>query len=295
MFFVDELVDLKMYKKKFLYPINNANKKLGSAVILLSPNMDSSIGIINHELVDNRFIRSYYVEKSILYVIQQEGGIPVLKKEDDIILENIRDITLEKKDVVYTGYPMDIEDVAPVINQDSVKDFCKEYRIKDLKYPITVNIFRKTICPPSKNRNINVSTKYEYGHRIYKNYTAYLRYEMIEYILKESLDKSNDKFRDKMIAGVALYESGLYNIHKSKWVFDPRLKTVCEYIERYIDKHGKDRFVKDLKNNPSKPFILEGSNIDGIWEEELSEVVIPHKYTDFIDTSSEIIDLSENL
>ena len=47
MFFVDELKDFKMYKKKFLYPINSDNKKLNSAVILLSPNIESSIKIIN--------------------------------------------------------------------------------------------------------------------------------------------------------------------------------------------------------------------------------------------------------
>ena len=300
MFFIDELKDFKMYKKQFLYPIDTSNKKLGSAVVLLSPNMDSSTRIINHRLANNRFIKSYYIEKSILYVVQQENGLPVLKKEDDIVLESIRDITLEKNDVLYTGYPMDIEDVAPVINQDTVKDFCKKYKLKDIKYPITVNIYRKTICPQSKNQNINVSTKYEYGNRIYKNYTAYLRYEMIEYLLQESINKANNKFTDKLIAGTSLYESGLYDIHKSKWVFDPRLKTLCEYIERYINNYGKEKFVKNLKSSPDKPFILEGSNIDGIWDEDLSEVVIPHKYGEPTDVSSiigtrESVKISDNL
>ena len=69
MFFIDELKDFKLYKKRFLYPINDSNKKLGSAVILLSPNLDSSIRIINHELNVKKFFRSYYVDKSILYYI----------------------------------------------------------------------------------------------------------------------------------------------------------------------------------------------------------------------------------
>lgn len=300
MFFVDELKDLKMYKKKFLYPINDSNKKLNSAVVLLTPNLDSSIRVINHELANNRFVRSYYVEKSILYVIQQENGLPVLKKEDDVVLEALRDITIEKKDVVYSGYPMDIEDVAPVINQDTVKKFCSKYKLKGVKYPINVNIYRKTICPPSGGNNINVSTKYEYGHRIYKNYTAYLRYEMIEYLLKENLGNKNVQFRDKMIAGVALYESGLYDIHKNKWVFDPRLKTLCQYIERYIDRHGEEHFIKTFKSDYYKPFILEGADIDGIWEEDLSTVVIPHKYNEPINTSTiigtrESVKISDNL
>ena len=103
MFFIDELKDFKMYKKKFLYPINSTNKKLDSAVVLLSPNIDSSIGIINHELSNNRFIRSYYVEKSILYVIQHENGVATLKREDDVILESIRDITFKDDKVLYSG------------------------------------------------------------------------------------------------------------------------------------------------------------------------------------------------
>lgn len=300
MFFIDELKDFKMYKKKYLYPIDDTNKKLNSAVILLSPNINSSIGIINHELANNKFFYSYYMEKSVLYVIQQENGIPSLSPNNDIILESIRDITPEKNDVVYSGYPNDIEDVATVINQDTVKAFVKKYRLKRVKYPISVNVYRKTLVPESKNQNINVSTKYEYGHRIYKNYIAYLRYEMIEYLLKESLPYHNNKFRDRFISGVALYESGLYRIHKDKWVFDARLKTLCEYIERYIENYGEEAFIKELNRNPNKPFILEGSNIEGIWDEPLLEVNIPHKYSESIDTSSiigsrESIKINDNL
>ena len=182
---------------------------------------------------------------------------------------------------------------------DITAKLSKEFNLK-VKYPITVNIHRKTICPDSKDGVINVSTKYEYGNRIYKNYTAYLRYEMIEYLLNEYLPKINNNFRDKMIAAVSLYESGLYDIHKNKWVFDPRLKTLCEYIERYINNYDKKSFIKNLNINLGNPFILEGSNIDGIWDEDISEVVIPHKYTEPIDTSSiigtrESVKINDNL
>lgn len=298
MFFVDELDDFRMYKKKFLYPINNSNKKNGSAVILLSPNIDSSIKVINHELCTNKFIKSYYIDKSVLYYIQQENGYTTLTKCDDIIHENLRDITLLDDKVLYTGYPMDIEDVAPVINKDTVNEFSKLYKLK-VKYPITVNIYRRTICPESKDGNINVSTKYEYGNRVYKNYTAYLRYEMIEYLLKTHLPKQN-KFSEVMITATSLYESGLYSIHKSKWIFDPRLKTLCEYIEKYIDNHGREYFAKNISKDSGVPFILEGSDIDGMWDEPLLEVTIPHKYKEYIDTSSligtrESVRINDNL
>ena len=298
MFFIDELKDFKLYKKKFLYPINNSNKNLDSAVILLTPNMQSSIGIINHSLFTNKFIKSYYVEKAILYYVQQENGVATLKRYDDIVLnESLKAITPESQKVFYSGYETDIDDVYPVINEFTIKEFCSKYNLK-IQYPITVDIYRKTVTPESKNGKINVSTKFEYGNRVYKNYTAYLRYEMIEYLLKSSL--KYDKFGDKMISAIALYESGLYDLHKDKWIFDPRLKTLCGYIDDYIKRNDIKEFVRNLHKNINKPFILEGSDISGMWDEPLSEVIIPHKYTESVDVSSiigtrESVKINDNL
>lgn len=299
MFFVDELKNFKMYKKKFLYPVDDNNKKLNSAVILLSPSIESSIGIINHELVNNKYVKSYYIEKSVLYYIQQEGGIPSLVRTDDIIHESIKDITLEDKKVLYTGYESDIEDVTIVINQASIKKFCKKYDLK-AKYPITVNIFRRTIVPESADGNINVSSKMEYGGKIYKNYGSYLQYQMMEYLLKESINKKNNGLVNVMIQGISLYESGLYEIHKNKWIFDPRLKTLCKYIDGYISKNGFNKFIKNLHFNPKFLFSLEGIVNNDIWEEALIEVNIPHKYKEYIDTSSiigtkESVKIGDNL
>lgn len=290
MFFVDELKDFKMYKKKFLYPIDSDNKKLNSAVILLSPNMESSIKTINHPLSNNKFIKSYYVEKSVMYFIQQENGLSTLKRSDDIILESIKDITLDNSNVLYTGYDTDIDDVSKIINKFSISSFCKLYDIKP-KYPITVNIYRKTICPESGDRKINVSSKAEYGGRIYKNYGAYLQYEMMEYLLRQSINKKNKKITNITISGIALYESGLYELHKDQWIFDPRLKTLCKMIENYIKKNGHDKLVQQVHKNADKLLVfgavLESSNEEiDIWEEPLNDVIIPHKHKESLDTSS---------
>lgn len=293
MFFVDELKDFKMYKKKFLYPIDDKNKKNGSAVILLSPTIESSIGIMNHELYTKKFIKSYYIEKSILYYIHQENGIPVLKRCDDIVLNESLNKFLKESKVTYTGQPTDIDDVAPVINDDTINKFAELYHIK-VKFPINVNIYRRTICPESKNGNINVSSKLEYGNRIYKNYNAYLQYEMMEYLLKSSINKDNNKLTNIIIAATCLYESGLYEIHKDKWIFDPRLKTLCGYIDKYIQRNDHDEYARNLAKNNKNLFVLEGSSIDGLWDEDLMEVTIPHKYKEYIDISG-IIGLRESV
>lgn len=291
MFFIDELKDFKMYKKKFLYPINDKNKNYGSAVILLSPNMESSVGVMNSDLFYNKYFKSYYVEKSILYYIQQENGAPVLKKYDDIVLNESLSKALKPSKVNYTGYPSDIEDVFNIINDDSIKQFSNLYNIKP-KFPIQVNIYRRTVCPESKDGQINVSSKFEYGGKVYKNYNAYLRYQMMEYILNDSL-KITTTFAESMITATCLYESGLYEIHKNKWIFDARLKTLCNYIDLYITKHSHKEFAKKIKTDINKPFVLE-STIEGIWDEPLSEVVIPHKYKESIDINS-IIGVRESV
>ena len=300
MFLIDELKDFKLYKKKFLYPIDSSNKKLNSAIILLTPNIDSSIRVINYPLFTNKFFKSYFLDKSVLYYVQQEGGIPTLKNcEDIVVTESLRQITFKKNDKVkYSGYDIDIDDVANIINEDTINEFAKRYHVK-VKYPITVNIYRKTVCPESKLGEINVSTKYEYGNRIYKNYNAYLQYEMMEYVLKTTI-RSN-KLSDFMISAVALYESGLYEIHKNKWIFDPRLKTLCKVMENYIQKNSYSLFTQNVKKHADTLFMFnEESNIEEMWDEPITEVTIPHKYKESVDLSSILgtknsVKISDNL
>ena len=53
MYFLDELKDLKIYRNKFLLPINEQNKKKNSVAFLLTPNYTSSKAMMNHELLVN--------------------------------------------------------------------------------------------------------------------------------------------------------------------------------------------------------------------------------------------------
>jgi len=76
MIFLDELNYMMLYKKKFHLPINEKDKRKGSAIFLLTPNFESSIKIINNPLlVNNRYFESYYIEKSVTYYITSEGYV----------------------------------------------------------------------------------------------------------------------------------------------------------------------------------------------------------------------------
>ncbi len=74
MLFIKDMKNLKIYTREFFLPTKEtekpANKKTGSAILLLTPNKTSSYKLINHPLAINRqrFL-SYYMEKDVTYYI----------------------------------------------------------------------------------------------------------------------------------------------------------------------------------------------------------------------------------
>ncbi len=280
MFFIDELKNFKLYKKQFLYPIVDNDKKHGSLIFIFSPNMESSNKVLNYKLFKNRYYNSYYIERGVMYYIQRENGLPVLQSNGEVtIQEAYKDILLKNGKILYSGFPDDIETVSAIITPQAVADFAYEYKIKP-KYPMHVNIYRKTVPPQHDKQNINVSSRFEYGGKIYKNYNAYLKYEMMDALLSQT------NTWKPMARAIALYESGLYEIHKRKWIFDPRLKTLCKKMESYIKNHGKKKFIEDsVHNGTNKTFVIESGG-DDIWTEPLHEVQIEEWHKQPIDVSS---------
>ena len=71
MIFLDEIKDMKIYKKPFFAPINVDNKKKDSLVYLLTPNIESSKKLMTYPNMINRlYYQSYYLEKNVNYFIK---------------------------------------------------------------------------------------------------------------------------------------------------------------------------------------------------------------------------------
>ena len=69
MFFLDDLKYMKLYKKQFILPIDKKDKLHNSAILLLTPNYESSKALMNHPLIVRRPMnayQSYYIEKDIM-------------------------------------------------------------------------------------------------------------------------------------------------------------------------------------------------------------------------------------
>lgn len=119
MIYLDEIKPLLLYRKKFHLPVNEKNKRKNSSIILLTPNIKSSIDLINHPLAINRYHNGYYIEKDITYII---NGNNIVGNADelDATLEN-GEYTINNKDaIIQENLSLDVMDI--------VKD---DYKFKD--------------------------------------------------------------------------------------------------------------------------------------------------------------------
>ncbi|MCK9198719.1 MAG: hypothetical protein M0P49_03870, partial [Bacilli bacterium] len=85
MIFLNELKDGILYKKPSYLPIDQKNKKTGSAVFLLTPNYDSSKKIMESEIILQKYFESYFIEKDITYYINQENAL--VRRSDEVVTE----------------------------------------------------------------------------------------------------------------------------------------------------------------------------------------------------------------
>lgn len=70
MIFIEKMKNLKIYKTKTFLPTLLGNKKKGSAVLLMTPNFESSKRLMNNEMfVNSNRYSSYYLERDVSYYI----------------------------------------------------------------------------------------------------------------------------------------------------------------------------------------------------------------------------------
>lgn len=95
---INELKPMRLYNssRRIYLPINDTNTRDGSAVFLLTPNIESSIKTMNLPYVINRkYFESYYLEKDSSFIITQENTL--LKTLDDTFY-TITEEALSSKD-----------------------------------------------------------------------------------------------------------------------------------------------------------------------------------------------------
>lgn len=100
---IKDVKNLKLYKgsNKLFVPLNENNDKKGSLIYLLTPDISSSIDMINSDMIINRnWFKSYYIDKSINAIIKSNTNEiqEFVKYEDETIQAFINEAKLSSKD-----------------------------------------------------------------------------------------------------------------------------------------------------------------------------------------------------
>lgn len=94
---IDDLKNLTLYKKQFFLPIDENDKKKNSAIMLLTPNYQSSIKAMDMPyMINRRYFESYYLEKNIYRYINSKGTLE--KPVTEEFLFGINEADLSAKD-----------------------------------------------------------------------------------------------------------------------------------------------------------------------------------------------------
>lgn len=92
MIFIDQMKNFKIYRTKTFLPTKKEDKKKGSAILMLTPNYESSKKVMNNEMfVNNRRYESYYIEKDVSYYI---NGKYAKEVEESTLIQNNKDLQL---------------------------------------------------------------------------------------------------------------------------------------------------------------------------------------------------------
>jgi hypothetical protein len=83
--YLTDINPLILTKTNFFLPINEQQKRNNSAIFLLTPNIQSSINLINNKLFINKTFNAYYIERNISFIINENFKI---ENNYDIVLED---------------------------------------------------------------------------------------------------------------------------------------------------------------------------------------------------------------
>lgn len=211
MIFLSELQSNKIYTKKCMLPIYEKDKLHNSLILLLGPNIESSIKQINDRVFINKHFYSYYIEKDINIFLNDEN----VMKESSI--ESIEE-SLNKIKVDYIKYDNCINVVNDnIINEasDSYNTLLKKIlyaeRFRTPKELVKIHEHIKNHCP-------EIKYTFLYPER-YKNKNLFLDF----YYYNKSFFENNNLEKEK---GLNTYLELL-----QRFIYDKRF---ANYKQKYI-------------------------------------------------------------
>ena len=246
MIFIDELKYNRIYKNKVAYPLTD-DKYKGSAVFLLAPNHASALNILHNERLIHKYYRSYYIEKSAIYYINNEGYIEENyiggnHTGKDLIIENdYMRITNSDNDIVF-AFPND--NVEFVNEATSYNNKLRKVLYNDrFKTPNEVLSIYKTIkkTDPFINKTFLEYDKYKGANLIIDTsyyHENFFKQELFGDIYKQAdcyINFLNRIVNDKRLNGLYTQKTILYPI--DAWRDNPEWSNPLKLFFKIIKKN----------------------------------------------------------
>ena len=174
MYTLENLKFNKLYKKQFILPFIKEDKKHGSAILLLTPNYESSNALMNNKFTINKgkLYTSYYIERDIMYTINNESRLLEINhsysNHNGILLEE-SNIFTETTDIPFYG---------DIYNEDSGEINDLYIRSKD-----KIFFFAENYDEDILNESDNINNKYKrllYNDRLRNNKSVLSLYDRVK-------------------------------------------------------------------------------------------------------------------
>lgn len=255
MIFTDELEYNRIYKKGLYLPITDDDKLKGSVVFLLSSSHQLSLSLLNNPLLLTRYYRSYYIEKNVVYYINQEGYIDRGLKPEVITESSLSNE--ERKKLKDSDFGIPEERKYPLIDKYHVLQAIKYFNKANPKYEAEL---AKNINKQIKKFELKVNVG---NNNRFKNYFVD-SYKEAFYIggLYDDIVSNDDFIRVKTETNNIAFgfnsnvnpinENKIYNNKLKKLLYKERFKTPKEVLNIYDTMRKTYPFIKKTFLNYEK-------------------------------------------
>lgn len=255
MIYIDEVSSMKLLKKKFYLPIDMKDKKHNNYVLLLSPNYDSSVRLLQNPLILNKYYNSYYIEKDVMYIINHEGYIDI-NGTRELIEESNKVKKIKSEDGEYyrctrkeANKLSTLEDIDKVLDKKSV-ELEENYNDIFIGYTNEDKVYGENKSYIKLNNHDNTNTlfvledsifnnkikKLLYEDRLRNNREVFDIYNMIKqdvpYISNTFIDFK--KYKNKNLFIDTFYYNNLFKVNNT-YSRDKGIELYFDLLDRFID------------------------------------------------------------
>ena len=238
MYFLDELDSWKLYRRNVLLPLDEKDKRHNSVAFILSPNLEGTKEVFYNPMLIARYYNAYYMERAILYYVNQENSI------DEFDDEYITEAELYDKNsmhISWNGYSHYIQDAKKHLKPEWFEEQCSKLKIRESKVSdIHIKIMEKRYDSTKDTIYLVPSNRYPSDFKSYENYCHFSALMWIIY-------QENPTINSWLCMAIALKESGVGSLYnKKEWPFNFNLGIVYRSLDAYENTNGRGAYINNI-------------------------------------------------